>query len=76
MLTLYLQRVNLIFKIKNYFSMSSLNNEEINVVLPCEPNKLLPQSRFGLGSNHDDMICMLLKYFRVVAMIYIVWLIG
>ena len=34
------------------------------------------QSKFGLGSTHDDMIYMLLKYFRIVAMIYVAWLIG
>ena len=36
----------------------------------------MPQSKFGLGSTHDDMIYMLLKYFRIVAMIYVAWLIG
>ena len=38
--------------------------------------KLLPQSKFGLGSDHGDMIIMLIKYFRIVAMVYGVWLIG
>ena len=37
---------------------------------------LLPQSKFGLGSDHGDMIVMLIKYFRIVAMVYGVWLIG
>ena len=37
---------------------------------------LLPQSKFGFGSDHGDMIVMLIKYFRIVAMVYGVWLIG
>ena len=46
--------------------------------LTLTPNDAIqmPQSKFGLGSTHDDMIAMLVKYFRVVTMIYIVWLIG
>ncbi len=36
----------------------------------------LPQSKFGLGSDHGDIIVMLIKYFRIVAMVYGVWLIG
>jgi hypothetical protein len=34
------------------------------------------QSKFGLGTTHDDMIFMLLKYFRIVTLIYVAWLIG
>ena len=37
---------------------------------------LLPQSKFGLGSDHGDMIVMLIKYFRIVAMVFVVWFIG
>lgn len=39
-------------------------------------NKYLPQSKFGLGSDHADMILIAIRYIRIVFMVYVVWLIG
>ena len=39
-------------------------------------NKYLPQSKFGLGSDHADMIIIGIRYLRIVFMVYAVWLVG
>lgn len=36
----------------------------------------LPQSRFGLGSDHTEMIVFMIRYFRIVSMVFFVWLVG
>ena len=38
--------------------------------------QVLPQSKFGLGSDNGDLIVLLIKYFRLVAMVFVVWFIG
>ena len=39
-------------------------------------NKYLPQPKFGLGPDHADTILLVIRYFRIVLMVYGVWLIG
>lgn len=39
-------------------------------------NSELPHSKFGLGSDHSDFIVLLVRYFRIVAMVFVVWVIG
>jgi hypothetical protein len=36
----------------------------------------LPESKFGLGSDNSDLIFLMLKYFRIVALVFFVWMIG
>ncbi|RNA28150.1 extended synaptotagmin-2-like isoform X1, partial [Brachionus plicatilis] len=36
----------------------------------------LPQSKFGLGSDHSDMIVVLIRFFRISAVVFLAWLIG
>lgn len=36
----------------------------------------LPQSKHGLGSDHSDLIYLALKYFRIVALVFFVWIFG
>jgi small-conductance mechanosensitive channel len=36
----------------------------------------LPQSKMGLGSDHSDLIVFFVRYFRIVAMVFVVWVIG
>lgn len=36
----------------------------------------LPQSKFGLASKHDDILVFLTNYFKIISLVYIVWLIG
>ena len=39
-------------------------------------NKYLPKSKFGLGSDHADILVLGIRYFRIVFMVYVVWLLG
>jgi hypothetical protein len=48
---------------------------ENTVSNPSVPNGI-PQSKFGLGSDHGEMIVLLIKYFRIVSMVFVVWFIG
>ena len=34
------------------------------------------QSKMGLGSDHSDIIVLIVRYFRIVAMVCVVWFIG
>jgi hypothetical protein len=61
---------------KEVSSPQEKNDTKNNDGKKTNSTKLLPQSKFGLGSDHGDMIIMLIKYFRIVAMVYGVWLIG
>lgn len=36
----------------------------------------LPESKFGLGSDHTDMIVFLVRFFRISAVVFVAWLIG
>jgi hypothetical protein len=36
----------------------------------------LPLSKFGLGSDNSDLIVLIIKYFRIVGLVFFVWLFG
>ena len=36
----------------------------------------LPESKFGLGSDNSDLIILVLKYMHIVALVFLVWMIG
>lgn len=44
--------------------------------MPDEKEVHLPQSKFGLGSDHSDMIVFLIRFFRLSAVVFLAWLIG
>ena len=52
------------------------SNTETNPCVQAGVNFQLPQSKFGLGSDHGEMIVLLIKYFRIVSMVFVVWFIG
>ncbi len=44
--------------------------------ISSETRNVLPQSKFGLGSDHAEIVVLFVKFFHIVGMVYIVWLIG
>jgi len=44
--------------------------------VPSQSPSSLPQSKFGLGSDHAEIIVLVVKFFQIVGMVFIVWLIG
>ncbi len=52
------------------------NGENTNPEPPRPSAPGLPESKFGLGSDHSDLIVLVIKYFRIVGLVFFVWLFG
>ena len=43
---------------------------------PNNSSSSLPESQFGRGSDNSDLIGLVVKYFRIVGLVFFVWLFG
>ena len=43
---------------------------------PSVQSNQLPETKMGLGSDNSDLIILVLKYFHIVALVFLVWMIG
>ena len=54
----------------------SYNKTSVEIEMSKSPETKLPVSKSGLGSNHDDAVLFISTYFRIVSLVFVVWLTG